>query len=80
EFYLNLGRALPIWSVQNLPLSVGEALFIGSNDFLSILSFGPTVEGTLTQAVIGVLGYTLAGISIAFARFLLTDITKKSTQ
>ncbi len=80
EIYLNLGRALPIWSVQNLPLSVGEALFTGSNDFLSILSFGPTVEGTLTQAVIGVLGYTLAGISIAFARFLLTDITKKSTQ
>ncbi len=80
EIYLNLGRALPTWSVQNLPLTVAETLFLDSDEFLSILSFGPRIEGTLTQAVIGVLAYSFIGISIAFARFLLTDVTKKSTQ
>jgi ABC-2 type transport system permease protein len=79
EIYLSFGRALPTWSVQNLPLAVAEVLFSNSNGFLSVLSFGPVIEGTLSDAIIGVGTYTLVGVSIAFVRFLRTDVTKKST-
>ena len=76
--YLDVSRALPTWSVQNLPLMTAKTLFLGSNSIPFIFSFTPQISGTMPEAVAGILIYSAICIIIAFTRFLKTDVTKKS--
>ncbi|MCL4436550.1 MAG: ABC transporter permease [Thaumarchaeota archaeon] len=78
SFYLDISRALPTWSVQNLPLMTAKTLFLGSNSIPFIFSFTPQIPGTVPEAVTGILIYTAVCVTISFIRFLKTDVTKKS--
>ncbi len=77
-FYLEVSRALPTWSVQNLPLMTARTLFLGSNSLPFIFSFTPQIPGSQLEAIAGILIYSTICIAFAFARFLKTDVTKKS--
>ncbi len=79
-FYLDISRALPTWSVQNLPMIIAQELFLESGNLPFLLSSGPQVSGTLTEAVTGILIYSSIAISIAFIRFLKSDVTKRSIE
>ena len=77
EFYLSLTKVLPSWSTGNLPNMVATELFL-KNRAISFLQFGPRIEGTIPEAAAYVLVYAVASIAITVARFLRSDIPRRT--
>jgi len=78
-FYLVVDKALPAWSATSLPQMVAEALFLGDIRGIPFLSLGPPIDGTILEALLIILAYSVASVAIVVARFRWTDIGRRAT-
>ena len=73
QFYLDLSKALPSWSANNLPVFIASEVMPMLRNPLVTLATG---DIALSAAVIAV--YTVVSIIIAVTRLVKSDITKKA--
>jgi len=73
EFYLDVSKLLPTWSVGNLPIFIASQLMPMLENPLITLVTGETELAALIIAV-----YTVASIIIASIRLVRSDVTKKA--
>ena len=73
EFYLDVSKLLPTWSVGNLPTFIASELMPMLNNPLITL-----VTGDITLAALIIAVYTVASILIVSIRLVKSDVTKKA--
>lgn len=74
-FYLQVDKALPAWSVTNLPQMVATELFLGGRALLPLPQMGLQVGGTILEAVAVIAIYAVISVAVSALRFTRSDIS-----